>query len=272
MKRFVLGVMVVLSGVAALPLGASASNSASPATLRNYVCQTAKMQTQRAMSITAVMGHVDGTSQLQMRFQLVKRVKRHGPSTKVSGRGLNNWLTPPPPKPPAAVLGTQPRDTWVVKKPVVGLAAPAYYRFNVAFRWLDAQGQVIDTALRHSRVCFQPQLQPNLTLKQAGESAKYPGTYWATIKNTGPAPSSQYTVQVAAADDDQQLAGSNWLGPVPRSGVNTVWLRGQPCTSGEINVTLTPKDVTDDASAADNMLTVPCPSTTATPARAHRGR
>jgi hypothetical protein len=259
--------MVVLSGAAALPLGASASNSASPATLRNYVCQTAKMPAQRAMSITAAMGHVDGTAKLQMRFQLARRAKRHGAWTTVSGPGLKSWISPKDP-----TLGTRTGDMWVVKHPVVGLAAPEYYRIAVAFRWLDSQGQVITSANRHSRVCFQPQLQPDLTLKQAGESAKYPGTYWATIKNTGPTPSSQYMVQVAAADDDQQLAGSNWLGPVPRSGVTTVWLRGRACTSGEINVTLTPKDVTDDASAADNMLRVPCPSTTATPARAHRGR
>jgi hypothetical protein len=267
MRRFVLGVMVVLGASAALPVGAPASGSTTPATLRSYVCQTAKMPAQRAMSITAVMGHVDGTAKLQMRFQLVKRSKRHGAWTAVTAPGLKSWITPRDP-----TLGTRAGDTWIVKHPVVGLAAPEYYRIKVAFRWLDSQGQVISSAYRHSQVCFQPQLQPDLTMTQAGESSAHLGTYWATIKNAGPSPSSQYTVKVATADGDQQLAQSNWLGPVPRSTVKTVWLTGQACTSGEINVTVTPKVVTDDASEANNMLTVPCPSATTTSARAHRVR
>jgi hypothetical protein len=266
MKRFVLGVMVVLSGSAALPIGAAASATTSPATLRSYVCQTAKMSAQRAMSITAVMGHVDGTAKLQMRFQLVRRSKRHGAWTTVTGPGLKSWISPKDP-----TLGTRTGDTWIVKHPVVGLAAPDYYRIKVSFRWLDSQGQVISSAYRQSRVCFQPQLQPDLTLTEAGESSTHPGTYWARIKNIGPSSSSHYTVQVAAGD--QTLAQSNVLAPIPpRAGVKTIWLTGQPCSSGEINVSLTPKPMTNDASMADNMLTVPCPSTAAAPARARRGR
>jgi hypothetical protein len=266
MKRFVLGVMVVLSGSAALPAGAPGSASTSPATLRNYVCQTAKMPAQRAMSITAVMAHVDGTAKLQMRFQLVRRAKRHRVWSTVAGPGLKSWISPKDP-----TLGTRPGDTWIVKHPVVNLAAPEYYRIKVAFRWLDPQGQVITSANRQSRVCFQPQLQPDLTLTQAGESSTHSGTYWARIKNTGPSPSSQYTVQVASGE--QTLAQTTtWQGPVPRASATTVWLKGQACTSGQISVKLTPKVPTDDASADDNMLTVPCASTTAAPARAHRGR
>ncbi|HEY2769420.1 MAG TPA: hypothetical protein VGI87_02585, partial [Solirubrobacteraceae bacterium] len=190
------------------------------------------------------------------------------PWTTVTGPGLNSWISPKDP-----TLGTRAKDTWKVKHPVVGLAAPDYYRINVAFHWLDSQGQMIASASRHSRVCFQPQLQPDLTLTQAGESSAHPGTYWARIKNTGPSASSHYTVQIASAADDQPLAKTtSWQGPLPRGGATTVWLTGQACTSGEISVTLTPKDVTDDASTANNVLTVPCPSAPATPARTHRDR
>jgi hypothetical protein len=261
MKRFVLGVMVVLSGAAALPLSASASTSGStpPAALRSYVCQTAKMPAQRAMSITAVMGHVDGTAKLQMRFQLVKRSKRHGAWTTVNGPGLKSWISPKDP-----TLGTRTGDTWIVKHPVVGLAAPAYYRIGVAFRWLDSQGQVITSANRHSRVCFQP--QPNLKVDNASVTG---GTYRATVDNAGQTTSSPYVVQVIPAGSDTPLVASRPLKGLAPGGEKTTKLTGTACTPGEwLNFMVVPEDPT----VASDTSEVQCPGPTTASARAHRGR
>lgn len=274
MRRIILGVTVVACAAAAVPAAASSSTTSSTSALKGFVCQTAAEPAQRAMSVKAVMGHIDGTAKLEMRFQLLKHVKRHGPSATVSGRGLNTWLTPPKPKPGAETLGSRPGDTWIVKKPVVGLAAPAYYRFNVAFRWLDSNGVVISQASHHSQVCFEPQLMPDLKVKKAWASSRSPGGYVVVVGNSGASASTGFTVVITSAVSGVPLA--QLTSPSPPLAAHTqatVPLAGAACTPGEqLDITVTPTDPMDDANPSDDTAAATCPAATTAPARTHRGR
>src|SRR5947209_3196826 len=115
------------------------------AQLRNFICQQALDPASRATSIKAVMRPVPGTMKLAMRFELLKRVRRAGRAVSLSGPRLKSWIAPKPSNGPA--FGSQPGDIWVVKHPVVDLAAPSYYQFRVAFRWFDGAGKVIATSV-----------------------------------------------------------------------------------------------------------------------------
>lgn len=266
MRRLVLGVLVVLCAGAVVPAAALAS--ASGVKLKSFICQTAASPAQRAMSITAVMQHVDGTAKLQMRFQLLKRVKRHGPTVSVAGRGLRSWLTPSDP-----TLGSRAGDTWIVKHPVVGLAAPAYYRFKVAFRWLDAGGNVIAQGSHHSPICFQPQLMPDLKVARAWASPAAPGRYGAVVVNSGATASSQFTVAVTAPDGTVLAQPAKPFASLAPHAQLTVSLQGAACTTGEqLEITLTPTDTMDDANPSDDTVTASCHTGTAASFSGRRGR
>jgi hypothetical protein len=257
MKRFVVGVMVVVGCVGAVPTVAQASTGS----IKGFVCQTGEMPAQRAMSITAVMRPVPDTAKLTMRFQLLRRTHRHGVSTTVSGPGLKSWLTPKDP-----TLGTRPGDTWIVKHPVVELAAPAYYRFKVTFRWLGSSGQVLAQTSHRSKLCFEPQLEPDLKMVKGWAVAGSPGQYGAAIRNVGASLSSSFTVEVSDPEKTSPLATSQVQRPLAaNTPANKPWLvslSGAACIPGDpLNVTVIPGSE-DDSNMADDTYQTTCPQPT----------
>jgi hypothetical protein len=262
MKRFVLASLVLLgSAVAPAAAHASASN------LKGFVCQTASSPGQRAMSITAVMRPIPGTAKMAMRFKLLERGKRYGPTTSVAGTGLKSWLTPKDP-----TLGSRPGDEWIVKHPVVDLAAPAYYRFRITFRWLDSGGGTVGQRTRQTPICFQPQLEPDLKVTQGWASPSTPGVYSAVIRNAGATASSEFNVDVSSTDGSLAHSEMPLASLAPHTG-RMVKLTGKPCTAGEpLMITVIPEDAMDDSSSSDNMVTATCPAPAAAPAVARHGR
>ena len=74
---------------------------------------------------------------------------------------LGVWITPTNP-----TLGQLPRRrVESCSKPVVDLAAPAAYRFRVAFRWIGAHGPGARHGARAAAaICRQPELRPDLAV------------------------------------------------------------------------------------------------------------
>jgi hypothetical protein len=235
------------------PAAAQPSAVTSATKLKGFVCQTAVMPAQRAMSISSVMHPIAGTARMTMKFQLLRRTRRHGPSASVTGTGLKTWLSPKDP-----TLGSRPGDTWVVKHPVVELSAPSFYRFKVTFRWLDASGNVIGQTDRRSAICFQPQRQPDLAVTRAWSNPDQPGHYTAVVRNRGATSSSSFDLQVTSGETG--LASSlNPLAPLRPHTEEAVLLQGAACTSGEtLNITVIPADPAADYDAADNTVTAKC--------------
>lgn len=132
-----------------LPAAAGASQPPRAA-LEDFVCTPARNQLNRVIEITAVMRPVRGTQRMELRFVLQRRWYGRIRFSPVHGRGLGSWLTPQRP-----TLGQIPSDVWVFNKPVVNLAGPAVYRFQVTFRWLGRRGVVGNQTLL-SPPCTQP--------------------------------------------------------------------------------------------------------------------
>jgi len=150
MSRVGFGLAVAGAAAAtAVALGsATASGASAPPPrdqLRSFVCQKALDPPTRAVSIQGVMRPVTGTAKMQMRFDLMRKTKTGAAFKVVRGHFLGSWLTPDNP-----TLGQRPGDVWIVNHPVVGLPAPATYRFRVSFRWTGAHHRALGTVVRFS--------------------------------------------------------------------------------------------------------------------------
>jgi CARDB len=251
--------LAVAGAAAAIALGsATASGASAPAPndqLRSFVCQKALDPPTRAVSIQAVMRPVTGTAKMQMRFDLMRRTKPGAPFKIVRGHFLGSWVTPDNP-----TLGQRPGDVWIVNHPVVGLPAPATYRFRVSFRWIGSNGQQLSSAKQSSPTCYQPELRADLLVRSltvtplaSGKSA-----YVAEIGNRGLTAAGPVEVDLAGAGSTKQAQTIASVGP--KSSVHERFV-APACTPGaSLAVTVDPAHTIDEYDFANNVLTMPCPA------------
>lgn len=257
MKRLPVSGLLVLA--AWVTMAAPTAAQAPRAHLKSFVCQTAMDPAARAISITAVMRPLSGTSKLAMRFQLMRQKNRGTRPVSVSGRGLKSWITPMDP-----TLGRQPGDVWVVRHPVVNLLAPDLYRFVVTFRWFDSSGKVLGTAARSSPRCAQPELRPDLKVSTVNAVPLASGSdrYSVVIRNNGKTAAGPFDVQLelGSSPDQQVLSAEAADGLDPHSST-VLHFHAPACTAGEqITAIADPTGQVDDADPANNTLATLCPS------------
>jgi hypothetical protein len=249
----------MIAAIAVLALGAgSASGATAPAPhdqLRSFVCQKALDPPTRAVSVQAVMRPVTGTAKMQMRFELMRQTKSGAPFKVVRGHFLGSWLTPDNP-----TLGQRPGDVWIVNHPVVGLPAPATYRFRVSFRWLGASGQQLSSAVQTSPTCWQPELRADLLVRSLTVTPLGSGqsSYVAVIGNRGLTAAGPVEVDLAGVGNAQQAQTLGSVGP--RSSARERFV-APACTPGaNLAVTVDPSHTIDEYDFTNNVLTMPCPA------------
>jgi hypothetical protein len=257
-----MGFGMTVAGAAAMIALVAGSVSASGAgasppreQLRSFVCQKALDPPGRAVSVQAVMRPVTGTTKMQMRFELMRQSRTGGPFKQVRGRLLGSWISPQNP-----TLGQRSGDVWIVNHPVVDLAAPATYRFRVAFRWTGANGQPLSSAVQSSPNCWEPELRADLLVHSLTVTPLASGNdaYVAVIRNRGQTAAGPVEVDLAGTGATQtQAASVASLGPHSSSSHRFV---APACTPGAtLTVTVDPSHTIDESSFANNVLTVPCP-------------
>src|SRR5437763_1345771 len=104
--------------IAAIAAGGSAAADAPQAQLKDFDCQHAVDPPARALQVTAVIRTLPGTRKLELKFDLLRRIKGTPRFVAVHGHNLGTWLSPSDP-----TLGRVPGDTWELTKPVVNLPA-----------------------------------------------------------------------------------------------------------------------------------------------------
>jgi CARDB len=248
---------LMIALVAVLAFGPASGAVASPPSdqLRSFVCQKALDPPTRAVSIQAVMRPVTGTAKMQIRFDLMRRTKSGAPFKVVRGHYLGSWLTPDNP-----TLGQRPGDVWIVNHPVVGLPAPATYRFRVSFRWIGSSGQQLSSAVQTSSNCYQPELRADLLVRSltvtplgSGKSA-----YVATIANRGQTAAGPVEVDLAGVGSVPQAQTLASVGPKSTTHERFV---APTCTPGaNLAVTVDPSHTIDEYDFTNNVLTMPCPA------------
>ncbi len=251
MKRIALLVFCALAvGATAAAAGAGDPPRAS---VRAPVCVTAMDPVSRAISITAVMRPLTGTTKLQLKFALLRRTGSGASFRRVRGGDLNAWLDPTDPK-----LGRHPNDQWNLIKQVVDLKAPATYRFRVSFRWIGPHGRVLGTATRTGPTCYEPELRPDLQVRTISVYA-VPGqpnvnAYVALLRNAGATAAGPFQVQFSDGDVLKTHTVSR-LGA--HSSIKERFI-GPLCTAGTAAVTADPTHQVDDLNRANNKLQVVC--------------
>ncbi len=249
-----LGGCIALCAVAAGAAGATASSQAQ---LRKFECRRALEPGQREVSVDAIMHPVPGTEKFALRFQLQSRPDHSGPFTQVRAGDLGKWISPTDP----TTLGQRTGDVWVFSHPVIGLGAPASYRFRVTFRWTGAKGKVLATALLQTRTCFQPELRPDLEVQsviaQPVPSKPDRSDYVAVVNNNGATGAGPFAVVFSSGGT---AVATRTIARLPAHSSKTLTYRGPACSASQpFTVTVDPThQVTDNLNSRGNSRPVVC--------------
>lgn len=258
MRRLLLAGSIAVAAALMAASAAGASTHASPAQLDRFLCQDALAPAQREMSIQGVMRPMAGTLRMAMRFELLERTKPRGRLTEVTGGDLDHWKTPPNP-----TLGQRPGDIWSVDHPVVGLAAPATYRFRVTFRWTGKHGKVLATVHRQSAACVERELRPDLVVS-AVTVKPIPGApardkYTAVIRNRGASAADSFEVLFIPGGAYPQQTKT--VASLRAHGERSVTFTGPPCSAATApTVIVDPSDQLDELDQLHKSLTATCPA------------
>jgi hypothetical protein len=256
MKRIVIAAAVGLVVLAAGAAGVTASPPA--AHLRGFSCQHAIRPVARSVSITAVMRPIRGTKRMSLRFELLSKTRMNGPWSTVSGGDLGHWVSPANP-----TLGQRAGDVWILHKSVIDLAAPASYRYEVSFRWIDGHEHTLGSAVRWSGTCTQRELRPDLVVRSIDVrpmkgDARH-DSYTATIDNDGATAARRFRVQFAAANGTNRYDRVALL--PAHSTMQLPAFIGPACSSSAAStVTADPDGAVDDFNRANNTMTAVCSS------------
>lgn len=119
------------------------AKSAVSATLEE--CLTAEDQEERSATFAGEMNATAGTAKMEMRIDVLERMPGEMGYHAVTAPGLGVWRSSAP--------GVK---VYRYLKQVTNLAAPAFYRAAVRFRWLGPRGRLLSATELHSRRCEEP--------------------------------------------------------------------------------------------------------------------
>jgi hypothetical protein len=130
----------------ALPAGAAASGSTHPlATATMEQCVTAVTQSERSATFAGEMTSIPGTVKMEIRIDVLERLPHEASFHAVPAAGLGTWS-----------LSAPHVKVYKYLNKVTNLAAPAFYRGGVRFRWLGAHGRVLKAMELRTPRCQQP--------------------------------------------------------------------------------------------------------------------
>ena len=245
LRAAILALLVV--ALAAPAAGAAVPRSAAKALLTS--CERGPTDLDRAAVFEGQMRALRRTARMQMRFTLQAR----GPDTTrwsaIAAPGFGSWVSSAP--------GT---SRYVYTKRVEGLLAPAEYRVQLRFRWLNAAGRSIATTRRNSRLCRQPDPRPNLVVsslavRPTARPDRY--RYVAFVRNTGRSAADASQLRVAFGGLALPLAAVDAL--QPGEGIE-VAVTGPACAEGApVDADADAGEAVDERDEADNRFTRLCP-------------
>jgi hypothetical protein len=125
--------------------GPASSTTAKPtasATLEG--CVTSPEPEERAVTFAGEMATIPGSAKMEMRIDVLERMPRELVFHTVTAPGLGVWRT--------SATGVK---SYKYVKEITNLAAPAYYRAVVRFRWLNARGRTIKGLEARTPRCAQ---------------------------------------------------------------------------------------------------------------------
>src|SRR6185312_6667699 len=143
----VVGATALATGAAAAPRSATAKPPVS-ATLES--CVEAPEQAERSATFAGEMSMIPGAAKMEMRIDVLERAPSEEAFHVVAAPGLGVWR-----------WAAQGVKTYRYLKEVTNLAAPAYYRAAVRFKWVNAKGKLVKAYELKTQRCIQSSLKPS---------------------------------------------------------------------------------------------------------------
>jgi|HubBroStandDraft_2_1064218.scaffolds.fasta_scaffold03288_8 hypothetical protein len=159
------GTIAAASGTGAGQGAQTGNTTAKPdATATLEQCLSALVQSERSATFVGEMVAIPGSARMEISIGLLERVPGEGGYRFVSAPGLGGWR--------GSAAGVK---TYTYIKQVTDLAAPAFYRGAVRFRWLNAKGRVIKAEEMRTPRCEQPAV-PSTTPSTPATGTTTPST------------------------------------------------------------------------------------------------
>jgi hypothetical protein len=235
MRRALLSAVLA---TAALPAAAGAAPL--PATVKVAACS---VETHEA-AFSARMQQVPGASRMAMRFKLFEQT---GPKAirRVKVPGLRRWRYSKP--------GVR---TFSYRQGFRNLPENASHRVVVNFRWLAADGTVVQHTRRRSARCRQFVRLPNLVTKIEAMIPTMPGVvrYQALVSNTGRASASSVPVRLTV---DDKVVDTVTIASLAPGEQRSVVIRGPECHS-TVRLEADPDKSIAESSDLDNAHELSC--------------
>jgi hypothetical protein len=142
---------VVVAWLVLAPRALSADTSSASSTIVKPTasatlegCVTAAEPEERSVTFAGEMATIPGSTKMEMRIDVLERMPRELVFHSVTAPGLGVWRTSAP--------GVK---TYKYLKEITNLAAPAYYRAVVRFRWVNAKGHTIKSLEARTPRCTE---------------------------------------------------------------------------------------------------------------------
>jgi hypothetical protein len=247
-EAVMLRIATALAVLAAFPAASLAARRTEPPaapglTAKVVACDVTSSD--RSATFHARMDTVAGASKLQIRFQLLERLGRDVPWTRLDVPALRQWHT--------SQAGVQ-RFGW--KQTVDALRIGGAYKARVQYRWLSPAGTVLATDTRDTPVCRGP--LPNLVV---GNLTVTPGptngtrTYRVDIENHGKVDADQVDVSLSV---DKAILDTVRLNQLAAGETRSAVFTGPPCRNG-VRVKVDPGNSIGETIENDNSQLFACP-------------
>ncbi len=233
----------LLSAVLATAARPAAAGAAPlPASVKVAACS---VETHEA-AFSARMQQVPGASRMAMRFKLLEQT---GPNAirRVKVPGLRRWRHSKP--------GVK---TFSYRQGFRNLPENASHRVVVSFRWLAADGTVVQRTRRRSARCRQFVRLPNLVAKIQAVIPTMPGVvrYQALVSNTGRASASSVPVRLTV---DGKVVDTVTIASLAPGEQRSVVIRGPECHQ-VVRLEADPEKSIAESSDLDNAHELSCPA------------
>lgn len=251
-----LSVALVLT--AAPARGADASSGA-PAGARLLDCRRAPTIDQRVAGVSTWMRPIRGGRHLAVKIELWERTPGQRWALRADVPGLGSWVTPSD-----AGVGSRAGDVFKYRQAVGRLEVPAAYRFHVDFQWLDADGNAVREASRTTAVCRQPDLRPDLVLRDVtATSTRSPGLVRYTLSVGNDGRSAIARAVIAATFPGETTPGSHTrtVRSLVAGATAVIRFVGPGCADGEqpASFVADPSNLVEESDETNNGLTAVCP-------------
>ncbi|HKG39947.1 MAG TPA: CARDB domain-containing protein [Conexibacter sp.] len=243
---------------ASLSRGASTATAA-PAGARLLSCRHSPAIDERTAVVGAWMRPLPAGRRLALRVDLWQRNPGARWTQRTDVPGLGVWTTPSD-----AGLGSRAGDIFKYRQAVGRLVVLAAYRFHITFHWLNADGAVVREVSRTTAICRQPDLRPDLVLRDVRALPARDGSvrYLVRVGNEGRGAVVGATVAATFPGDATPGLHLRTVRRLEPSASAVVTFTGPGCAAGEQPAAFLadPSNAVEEVNEANNALTGSCPA------------